>query len=256
MVIGREPLPGRLIRVHLGGPALARLQVHQPASSVRLLVPDPAEPALLSTPDWDGNRFVGPDGSRPPLRTMTPCRGAGPEELILDVVVHGDGLASRWAATAEVGSPAAVSGPARGHDIEPGASDLVFAGDETAYGAVCSLVEAADPAARVRTVIETPAGEALPLPAHPGLLPETVPARPGLPGVALVARIGDLDLSAASHLWVAGEAAAMQQLRKLLHLERGLDRRQAVVRGYWKAGRSSDEESEEGSGRPEGRRPS
>jgi NADPH-dependent ferric siderophore reductase len=41
-------------------------------------------------------------------------------------------------------------------------------------------------------------------------------------------------------VWVAGEAAAVQRIRRHLFAERGLTRAQAVVRGYWKQGRSGD----------------
>ena len=41
-------------------------------------------------------------------------------------------------------------------------------------------------------------------------------------------------------VWAAGEAAAMQRLRRHLFDERGLSRSQVVVRGYWKHGRQGD----------------
>ena len=41
-------------------------------------------------------------------------------------------------------------------------------------------------------------------------------------------------------VWAAGEAAAMQRLRRHLFDERGLARSQVVVRGYWKHGRQGD----------------
>jgi NADPH-dependent ferric siderophore reductase len=40
-------------------------------------------------------------------------------------------------------------------------------------------------------------------------------------------------------VWVAGEAAAVQRIRKHLFEERGVARGTAVVRGYWKRGRSA-----------------
>jgi NADPH-dependent ferric siderophore reductase len=38
-------------------------------------------------------------------------------------------------------------------------------------------------------------------------------------------------------VWVAGEAAAVQRIRRHLFEDRGLPRSQASVRGYWKHGR-------------------
>ena len=41
-------------------------------------------------------------------------------------------------------------------------------------------------------------------------------------------------------MWVAGEAAGVQRIRRLLFQERGLPRSQAAIRGYWKHGRAGD----------------
>ena len=41
-------------------------------------------------------------------------------------------------------------------------------------------------------------------------------------------------------VWAAGEAAAVQRIRRHLFEQRGLTRTQAVVRGYWKHGRAGD----------------
>jgi NADPH-dependent ferric siderophore reductase len=39
-------------------------------------------------------------------------------------------------------------------------------------------------------------------------------------------------------VWAAGEAAAVQRIRRHLFQDRQLPRAQATVRGYWKHGRS------------------
>jgi len=39
---------------------------------------------------------------------------------------------------------------------------------------------------------------------------------------------------------VAGEAAAVQRIRRHLFTERGVTRSHAAVRGYWKHGRTGD----------------
>ncbi|MDA8045949.1 MAG: siderophore-interacting protein [Actinomycetota bacterium] len=242
VVTGRQRLSSRLVRVTIAGPDLAQLGAAQPAASVRLLVPSPGAPDRIDVPDWDGQRFVGTGGGRPALRTVTPrhhdpVRG----QLSLDVVTHGRGLVSTWAATAEVGSPAAVSGPARGHEIDPAAECLVIGGDETAYGAVCSLIEAAGPAQRVIVYLETAPPGLLPLPAHPDLSFTRVAPLEGQPGRAVADRLGGQELDSTVRLWAAGEAAAMQRLRRRLFGERQVPRAHATVRGYWKYGRSSDD---------------
>jgi len=44
--------------------------------------------------------------------------------------------------------------------------------------------------------------------------------------------------TAEEKVWVAGEAAAVQRIRRHLFEERGLTRLSVHVRGYWKTGRS------------------
>ena len=43
-------------------------------------------------------------------------------------------------------------------------------------------------------------------------------------------------------VWVAGEAAGVQRIRRHLFEERGLTRAQATVRGYWKHGRAGTDD--------------
>src|SRR5204862_4719909 len=84
-----------------------------------------------------------PDGRRPAIRTFTPRR-LEPEalELDLEIVLHGDGVASRWAEAARPGDPAAVSGPGRGYAVDRDAPAFLLAGDETAIPAISQLLRA------------------------------------------------------------------------------------------------------------------
>src|SRR5438552_8548376 len=112
-----EPASPRLVRVTLAGPDLAGLTVEEPAASVRLLLPA-SDTEGLAMPRWNGNEFLLPDGRRPTIRTFTPRRlDREVLELDIEAVIHGDGVASRWAAAAEPGMPAAISGPGRGYAI-------------------------------------------------------------------------------------------------------------------------------------------
>ena len=47
-------------------------------------------------------------------------------------------------------------------------------------------------------------------------------------------------------VWAAGEAAAMQRIRRFLFDERALPRSRTVIRGYWKHGRDRDPEVADG----------
>lgn len=237
-----EQMSPRLVRVTLAGPELDGLTVDHPAASVRLLIRSPGAAALVM-PSWNGNEFLLPDGRRPSIRTFTPRRvDSAALELDLWIVVHGGGVASEWAATAEPGEPAAVSGPGRGYAIDHGAPAFFLAGDETAIPAIGQLLEGLPAETPVRVHIAVARPEArIALPDHPHATVEWWDPPPGAStGDALFAAVHGADLAPGTRVWVAGEAAAVQRIRRHLFEDRGLPRVQAVVRGYWKHGRSGD----------------
>ena len=226
----------RLRRVTFSGPELEGLTIEQPAASVRLLLPSPGADELVM-PTWTGNEFLLPDGRRPTIRTFTPRR-LDPQalELDLEIVVHGDGAASEWAATAAPGDPAAVSGPGRGYAFEPDAPAFLPAGDETAIPAISQLLEVqpADRPVQAHIEVADP-GARLPLPVEWHDLPVGA-----APGDAMAAAVEAAAITPETRVWVAGEAAAVQRIRRHLFEERGLPRSQTTVRGYWKHGRAAD----------------
>jgi NADPH-dependent ferric siderophore reductase len=229
-----------MVRVTFAGHGLAVLTAGLPAASVRLLLPSSGsrEPVL---PTWNGNEFLLPDGRRPTIRTFTPRRvTAAPGELDLEIVIHGDGPSSRWADAVEPGAVAAVSGPGRGYAIDPDAAGFVLAGDESAIPAVSQLLECLPPETQVQVHLEVadPQGR-VPLPNHPSAAVEWHDLPGGaVPGDALVAAAESTDVSPDTRVWVAGEAAAVQRIRRHLFEDRGLSRAHATVRGYWKHGRA------------------
>jgi len=241
-VAGTAPIGPRLTRVTLTGPGLVGFPAAEPGASVRLLLPSPGDPGLV-LPDWTGNEFLRPDGSRPVLRTFTPLAGdAERGTLDLAVVRHGHGAASAWVDAATAGAPCAVSGPGRGHAVDPDARGYVLAGDESALPAIGQLLEVVPASIPVRVHVEVAAPEGrIALPAHPRA---TVTWHdlddPTDPGSRLVAAIAALDLADDERVWVAGEAASVQRIRVHLFTERGFPRARATVRGYWKRGRAGD----------------
>ena len=109
----------------------------------------------------------------------------------------------------------------------------LLVGDETAIPAICQLLETlpdvpitvhleiADPRARLDLHRNVAASW------H--VLPAGAP-----PGATLVAAVAETDLMPGIRVWAAGEAAAMQRLRRHLFDERGIPRSHAAIRGYWK----------------------
>jgi len=149
-----------------------------------------------------------------------------------------------WAAGARPGTPAAVSGPGRGYAIDRDAPAFLLAGDETAIPAISQLLEVlpADTPTQVHIEVARPDAR-LALPDHPRAtvewhdLPSDAP-----PGDALVAAVRTSELAPDVRVWAAGEAAAVQRIRRHLFEERSLSRDRTTVRGYWKHGRAGDGE--------------
>ncbi|MCU1465982.1 MAG: FAD-binding 9 siderophore-interacting domain protein [Actinomycetia bacterium] len=245
-VAGVRPLSARLVRITFAGAELDGLQIDEPAASVRLLLPGSATAALVM-PIWNGNEFLLPGGRRPTIRTFTPRRSDPvARELDLDVVLHGTGRASEWAVAAEAGRQAAISGPGRGYTIDRDAPAYLLAGDESAIPAISQLLESLPPETPTQVEIEVPAPEGrVALPEHPNATIEWHDLAPGAPpGDALIAAVRRTEIAPGTRVWAAGEAAAVQRIRRYLFNELAIPRGQTTVRGYWKHGRAGDDDDE------------
>jgi NADPH-dependent ferric siderophore reductase len=237
-----QPLTPWMLRVTFGGSDLDGFAVDEPAASVRLLLPS-APNAELVRPAWNGNEFRLPDGTRPVIRTLTPLR-SDRDALTLDVeiVVHADGRASQWATSVRLGAIAAVSGPGRGYVVDPSADAFLVAGDETALPAIGQLVPLLPASAAVAVHVEIAHPDArLPIPGHPAASIAWHDASADAPpGTALLDAVLAAEADAETRVWIAGEAASMQRIRRKLFTERGLPRTNTTIRGYWKHGRAGD----------------
>jgi NADPH-dependent ferric siderophore reductase len=236
----------RLVRVVLSGPGLASWPEIQPGASLRLLLPRPGS-TRLDLPAWTGNEYLYDDGTRPPIRTLTPLPvepTASPDgpALAVEVVRHGSGSLSDWAETVGSGDAVAVSGPGRGYAPDPAATSFLVAGDESALPAITTLLPALPDGADATVLVEIADPVArLAWSGRPGEVTTWLDLPAGAPpGDRLVEAVVATELDPAVRVWAAGEAAAMQRIRRHLLEVRGLPRSQAVVRGYWKHGRGGD----------------
>ena len=237
-VVSNEPVTRRLTRIQLAGPELVALSIEEPAASVRLLVPTEGEHELI-IPAWNGNEFLRPDGSRPVIRTLTP-RDLDGDTLTVEIVLHADGALARWAASAQPGAPAAVSGMGRGYRIDPTATGFLLVGDESAIPAIGQLLEWLPSDKDVRVIVEVASPDArVRLASHPRSTVDWVESSSGpASGDAMVDAVQAMQIPGGWRVWAAGEAAAMFRIRKHLFETLGLERRHATVRGYWKHGRA------------------
>jgi NADPH-dependent ferric siderophore reductase len=117
----------------------------------------------------------------------------------------------------------------------------VLAGDESAVPAIGTILRALPETTRATVLVEVADASAeLPLDGPAGTEIRWLVAEGDVPGDALVPALTALPVAPDDRVWAAGEAAAVQRVRRHLFDELGHPRRHATVRGYWKHGRASD----------------
>ena len=177
---------------------------------------------------------------RPPTRDYTPRRfDAERLELDIDFVLHGAGVASTWAESAEPGTRIALGGP-RTSVVATGFEHYLLVGDESALPAVARRVEELPAGAHATVVVEVPdATEEQPL-ANPNGATIDVrwvhrgAAAPGDPTLLGAAVAGTALPETSLFAVVAAETDVVRALRHHLLAERGLEPATTRTGGYWK----------------------
>jgi NADPH-dependent ferric siderophore reductase len=193
---------------------------------------------LVTRPAQDVELYLREESGRRVKRRYT-IRHARPDvgEFDLDMLVHGHGPGSAWAAAAAPGQTVEFQGP-RGKLELRSADWHLLAGDESALPAIAELCEALGPDEAAIAVVDVgDAADELPLPertevhwVHRGT---AAPGRPDLLADVLM----ELPLPAgAGHGYLMGETRAMVALRSVLEA-RGLQHDAIFVKGYWNIGR-------------------
>lgn len=211
-----------------------------------------------------------------PAGTHGPAREA---ELDIDFVLHlegGSGPAAAWAATAQPGDFLTIIGPCLlwgdclGIEFAPGESERVLlVGDETAVPAIAAILEALPEGIAGHAVLEVPvAADFLDLKAPAGVSVSWLARENRAHGEAMNAHVHSLIAPAACEVgeepeyvdvdaailwetptatsghglyaWIAGEAAAIRELRRYLVREVGMDRNAVAFMGYWRCGQALD----------------
>ncbi|MGI5351233.1 siderophore-interacting protein [Streptomyces sp. CA-250714] len=243
-VVRTEQLTPHMVRVVLGGESLAGFPAGEytdhyvkllfPASGVSY--PEPFDIAQI--------RAELPRSQWPSMRTYT-VRAWDPAalELTIDFVVHGDeGLAGPWARSAAVGEEVRFLGPGGAYAPSPEADWHLLAGDESALPAIAASLARMPAGAPVRALIEV-AGpeEEQPLDAPLGAQVRWLHRGAAPVGERLVAAVRELEFPPGRvHAFVHGEAGFVKELRGHLRLERGIERDQLSISGYWRLGSDED----------------
>ena len=239
-----EQLTPTMVRVVVGGPALAGLSVGQYTDHYVKIVFPVAGVTYTEPLDLAGIREAMPRGQWPVIRTYTIRRWV-PEvaEMWIDFMVHGDaGVAGPWAARAKPGDLFRFLGPGGGYTPDPEADWHLLAGDESALPAIAAALEGMPAGARATVLIEV-AGpdeeQKLETPADADVV--GLHQGDGPIGAALVAAVRGLDFPEGRlHAFVHGEAGFVKELRGHLRRERGVPIDRLSISGYWRRGMNED----------------
>ncbi|WP_308797900.1 siderophore-interacting protein [Agromyces silvae] len=237
----RTWLAPHYVRVRLEGDALRGFDSPGSDDHLRVFFPDGA-----SVPD-----LVDTDALREfPSREYTPLAwDASGGSLDLEFVVHGHGVAGRWAAEAAVGSLVGVGGPRGSMVVDGSPAGWFLAGDETALPAIRRFLEQLSrvaPDGRGLVLVEVPdADHRPPIEAPAGTELRWVHRGEASEGSALAAALdalGAADRPAPAadagdvFAFIAAEHSIVKPGRALVLDRWALDAERVIVKGYWRRG--------------------
>lgn len=209
-VAGRTRLSEHLLRLDLTGGLEEFESTGVPDEWVGLIVPDQFQSRYYT------------------VRRFTDRETGG--HLVLDVVVHDDGLVTGWATGDCVGDKVTITAPRGSFDPPAEAGWLLLVGDLTALPAMARIAEET-PLADVRIHAEAADDLTSYLTRSATWL---TPPGPGQSALAEVVEALDWP-EGPGYFWMAGESAQMRAIRKHLMLERRLASSAYDVMGYWRA---------------------
>jgi NADPH-dependent ferric siderophore reductase len=245
-VLRREQLSPHMVRIVAGGPGFADYVNNGFVDRyVKIAFPQPGveypEPLDL----W-AVRETMPREQWPHTRTYT-VRWVDQtaQELAIDFVIHGDeGLAGPWAASARPGDSLVFTGPGGGYNPDPAADWYLFAGDEAALPSISAAIESLPRHARGLAFLEVDGDADIQSIAAPAGVELVWLRRDDLPAGAselLVNAVRDAEWPEGRvQVFAHGERGYMKSLRDVLFAQRGLERAQVSLSGYWARGRVED----------------
>jgi NADPH-dependent ferric siderophore reductase len=208
-VLRREQLSEHLVRLTLGGPALAGFtSTGIPDEWVGVVVPGQFQSRYYTVRSWSGT------------------------ELVIDVVVHEVGLVTEWAVRDCVGDTVTVTEPKGSFAMPDDAAWVLLVGDLTAMPAMARISESVGVPTRVWAEVPDE------LPAYLPDGPDVTwldPPGAGRSGLAEVVEAIDWP-AGDGYFWMAGESGQMRAIRKHLMRERRLPSTAYDVMGYWRGG--------------------
>ena len=267
MRIVRHPLKYRLlevkrvdrvtpgtVRVTFGGEALDGFCEQEPTDHVKLCFAEPGAELPVEPVVENDTWMDAPEGMTEPLTRDYTVRYYRREqrELDIDMVLHGTGIGSTWAAAAQPGMRLGVFGP-RGSEVLPFVHDWYLLGaEETALPALARWAEMLPAGVRVIAFAEVSGPEDEQPIESAADLTLTWLHRGSAPSgstdlLERAIRAAELP-EGLGFAWVAGEATSLKPIRRHLRRERGLLKEQVDVDGYWKRGVANHDHHENDAG--------
>ncbi|MFJ6077306.1 siderophore-interacting protein [Pseudarthrobacter sp. NPDC092419] len=245
-VLRREQLSPHMVRIIAGGEGFADFVNNGYVDRyVKIVFPQPGvqypEPLDL----WQVRETM-PRDQWPFTRTYTlRWVDEAARELAIDFVVHGDeGLAGPWAARARPGDPLTFTGPGGAYSPSPDADWYLLAGDEAALPAIAAVLESLPAGATGLAFLEVDSDAGIQQLRAPDGVRITWLTRDGAPagsGSRLVDAVADADWpNGRVDVFAHGERGYMKGLRQVFFEQRGLERSQVSLSGYWAKGRVED----------------
>lgn len=222
----------QLMRVQLGGEALAGFASEGATDHVKVFFPNPSTGVLSTPADGDPAAVIA--------RDFTPLLDAD-GGLNLDFFIHPDpGPAAAWAAGAAPGDEIVVGGPRGSRGLPAGADQFILVADETALPAASrwiAQISEGVPVVLIAAVHDQGDWVGDYLGGGTGL-PETVVIRHSAPDAAsvLAALAATGTITPTTYVWAAGDAGALLPVRRHLRRELALPKAQVQVDGYWRSG--------------------
>lgn len=245
-VLRREELSPHMVRIVAGGDGFADFVNNGYVDRyVKIVFPQPGVEYPSPLDLWS-IRETMPREQWPFTRTYTlRWVDTAARELAIDFVVHGDeGLAGPWAARAQPGDLLTFTGPGGAYNPARDADWYLYAGDEAALPAIAACLESLPPEAEGLAFVEVDSDAEIQAIAAPAGVKIHWLSRNGVPA-------GESDLlvqAVAQAEWPAGrvdvfahgERGYMKALRGVFFDQRGLERSQVSLSGYWAKGRVED----------------
>ncbi|UKA63577.1 siderophore-interacting protein [Arthrobacter sp. FW306-04-A] len=246
-VLRTEQLSPHMVRIIAGGPGFAGYANNAFVDRyVKIVFPQPGVDYELPLDLW-AIRETMPREQWPYTRTYTiRWVDVAAQELAIDFVVHGDeGLAGPWALAAQPGDALVFTGPGGAYNPAPDADWYLFAGDDAALPAISASIESLPAGARGLAFLEVDSdADILDIAAPDGLELRWL-FRSGVTAGSssiLLDALGEAEwLPGRVDVFAHGERGYMKGLRDIFFKQRGLERSQVSLSGYWAQGRVEDD---------------